>query len=225
MGIGEAQLIETVKASGILSGYEWGNMARPDGVFLSIELQNPKNPEPETARLNTSLGTLLGKAVYGYNDDTLVSVVQMLALSQGVTLSCAESCTGGYFGKAVTDMAGSSAYFTGGIIAYSNTVKTSVLNVSHDLLKTHGAVSVQCAEAMAHGCQTLFQSGYAVSITGIAGPARGTPEKPVGTVCFGIATPDATVLTYTRLFFGNRDDIRKKSVYHSLNYLRLAMMP
>jgi len=223
MGISEAQLIETVKASGILSGYEWGNMARPDGVFLSIKLQNPKASESEIAHLNTSLGTLLGKTIYGYNKDTLPRVVQELALSQGVTLSCAESCTGGYFGKAVTDIDGSSAYFMGGIIAYSNTVKTSVLHVSPDLLKAYGAVSVECAEAMARGCQSIFRSHYAVSITGIAGPGGGTPEKPVGTVCFGIATPEARVLTYRRLFFGNRDDIRKKSLYHGLNYLRLAI--
>lgn len=223
MGISEAELIDTVKRSKVLDGYEWGNMAKPEGVFLSIRLHNPQAPESEISSINAGLESIFGKMIYGYDNDTLPTVVQKLALASKLTLSCAESCTAGYLGKVVTDVPGSSAYFTGGVISYSNTAKTRLLQVSPELLKTYGAVSIECAEAMVQGCKTLFKSDYAISITGIAGPDGGTAEKPVGTVCFGIAIPEGRVLTFKRLFFGNRDDIRKKSVFHALNYLRLFM--
>lgn len=223
MGISEAELIETVKSSEILNGYEWGNTAKAEGVFLSIRLKNPKTPGQEISNLNAAFKALFGKTIYGYNDDTMPGVIQQLALTRNFTISCAESCTAGYLGKVITDLPDSSAYFTGGVIAYSNAIKTSLLQVSPELLKAYGAVSLECAEAMALGCKVLFKSDYAISITGIAGPGGGTPEKPVGTVCFGIATPEGKIFTFRRLFFGNRDDIRKKSVFHGLNYLRQSL--
>jgi len=105
-----------------------------------------------------------------------------------LTIAVAESCTGGLLGSRITDVPGSSEYFLGGVIAYQNEVKESLLYVPHEVIATHGAVSAQTVEAMASGCRELFKCDIAVSITGIAGPGGGSAEKPVGLVYVGLAT-------------------------------------
>jgi len=105
-----------------------------------------------------------------------------------LTIAVAESCTGGLLGSKITDVAGSSEYFLGGVIAYQNEVKESLLHVPQDVIASHGAVSAQTVEAMASGCRELFKCDIAVSITGIAGPGGGNAEKPVGLVYVGLVT-------------------------------------
>lgn len=122
---------------------------------------------------------------------------------RGYTLATAESCTGGLIGHLVTSVPGSSEYYIGGIIAYSNAVKRDVLGVPEEILRTVGAVSSECAEAMARGVRALLKTDYAVATTGIAGPGGGTPTKPVGLVYIACAGPEGTVVEEHR-FTGDR---------------------
>jgi len=112
----------------------------------------------------------------------------------GKTLAVAESCTGGLLASRITDVPGSSDYFLGGIVAYSNEVKKNLLGVPEEVLSTVGAVSKECAERMAQGARELFGADFALAITGIAGPGGGTEEKPVGLVYIALATPQGALV-------------------------------
>ena len=109
-------------------------------------------------------------------------------LAQGLTIACAESCTGGLLTSRLTDIAGSSAYVMGSVVSYTNRIKESLVGVRHETLLSHGAVSEETAREMASGALSRLESDVAVSTTGIAGPTGGTDEKPVGTVCFAVAS-------------------------------------
>ena len=139
----------------------------------------------------------------------------------GKTCGTAESCTGGGVGNAITSVAGASAVFWGGIISYDNSVKRDVLNVPKEVLETKGAVSSECAAAMADGARRLLKTDFAVSITGIAGPDGGSAEKPVGLVWFGIAS-SAGVKTESVIFSGGRAEVRSGAVEHALGMILTA---
>lgn len=139
-----------------------------------------------------------------------------------LTCATAESCTGGGVGSAITGVPGSSEVFWGGVISYDNSVKRGVLGVPQDVLETKGAVSAECAEAMAQGVRTLLKTDLAVSITGIAGPGGGSAEKPVGLVWFGLATANG-VSTERRVFDGDRAAVRAAAVEHALGLLLRAV--
>ncbi len=141
-----------------------------------------------------------------------------LALRSGLTLGTAESCTGGLIAGAITAVAGSSGYFYGGIVSYDNSVKMKLLKVPEKVLDTVGAVSSECAAAMAAGAAAALGVECAVSVTGVAGPDGGTPEKPVGTVWFGLCVRGATA-TEVRRFDGGRADVRGQTVLHALELL------
>lgn len=132
-------------------------------------------------------------------------------LSSGrATISGAESCTGGLVSQLITAVPGSSEYFPGAVISYSNGAKSSFLGVKRATLEKHGAVSAECAREMALGAKKNFKSDYAFSVTGIAGPGGGTAAKPVGLVYFGLAAPGG-VKTFRRRFAGGREKIRGSS--------------
>ena len=139
-----------------------------------------------------------------------------------LTLAVAESCTGGLLGSRITDVAGSSEYFLGGVIAYQNEVKEALLHVSHDVIAAHGAVSPETANAMAIGCRGLFKCDIAVSITGIAGPGGGTVEKPVGLVYIGLATSHG-VISRRFQWDGSRMQNKESSVRAAIEMI-LAML-
>jgi PncC family amidohydrolase len=122
--------------------------------------------------------------------NTLEEAVGRLLTEQGLTVAVAESCTGGLIAHRLTNVSGSSAYFVGGVVAYSNEVKERVLEVSGETLAAHGAVSEECAREMARGARRLFDTDVALSSTGIAGPTGGTPQKPVGLVYVALAASD-----------------------------------
>lgn len=164
----------------------------------------------------------LGQFIYGYDDDTLESVVGRLLTEKGMSLATAESCTGGLLGSRLTDIPGSSAYYRGGWIAYSNEAKVQELGVDAEVLAAHGAVSEEVAAQMALGAQARSKADFAVSITGIAGPDGGSAEKPVGLVCFGVAGPEG-VQTTTSRFTGAREDVKWRSSNEALNLIRLAV--
>ena len=146
--------------------------------------------------------------------------------ARGWLLATAESCTGGMIGAAITDVAGSSAWFERGFITYSNEAKFELLGVPADLIAAAGAVSEVVAQAMAVGALAQSHANASVSVTGIAGPGGATPGKPVGMICFGWAFRDAPVATETRIFDGDRAAIRLAAVRHSLQGLidRLALI-
>ncbi len=130
-----------------------------------------------------------------------------LLRAKGLTLAVAESCTGGLLGMRITEVPGASDYFRGGLIAYSNLVKEGVLGVPREILEKHGAVSAECARAMAEGARALFRADLALAITGIAGPTGGTPEKPVGLVYIALASPHG-VEVERHEFRGSRQGVR-----------------
>ncbi len=138
--------------------------------------------------------------------------------NKGLLLATAESCTGGGVAEAITDIAGSSAWFECGFVTYSNAAKSAMLDVPADLIAAHGAVSEEVAAAMARGALGRSQAQVALSTTGIAGPGGAVPGKPVGTVCFGWATADG-VHTERHVFGGDRQAVRAQAVAHALQGL------
>lgn len=134
------------------------------------------------------LKSIIGSYIFGYNDEKLEVIIGTLLKDNYLTLSTAESCTGGMISTMITSIPGSSEYFKGGIVAYSNEIKTSELSVSPYTLIMNGAVSQQVVEQMADGARNRFNTDFAIAVSGIAGPDGGTEEKPVGTIWIGIAT-------------------------------------
>lgn len=141
--------------------------------------------------------------------------------ARGLTCATAESCTGGGVGSAVTAVPGSSAVFLGGVVSYANSVKSGVLGVPPAVLDERGAVSSECAEAMAQGVRRLVGADVAVSVTGIAGPGGGSAEKPVGLVWFGLASASG-VVSESAVFPGDRAAVRAAAVERALGLLLSA---
>lgn len=156
--------------------------------------------------------------IYGYDDDTIETVVLDRLRKRGETLAVAESCTGGGLGARLTSIAGSSDVFLGGVITYSNQLKMTLLGVSSVTLEKHGAVSEECAREMALGAREKTGATWGVSVTGIAGPGRGSEEKPVGLVFIGVAGPTGTTVS-RYVFLGNREAVRERSVQATLTKL------
>jgi nicotinamide-nucleotide amidase len=157
-----------------------------------------------------------------FDDDSLSMRAQAVAAGlklQGRTLALAESCTGGWIAKCCTDLSGSSAWFEAGYVTYSNRAKSEALGVRTASLQRHGAVSEIVAAEMARGARDAAHADWAISVTGVAGPDGGTPDKPVGTVCFGWVGPDDEPETETCLFAGDRDEVRRQTVAHALDGL------
>ena len=142
--------------------------------------------------------------------------VGLALLERKLSLVTAESCTGGWVAQAVTAVAGSSAWFERGFVTYSNESKREMLGVSALTLRRHGAVSEPTARAMARGALRRSRAGFALAITGVAGPGGGTRNKPVGTVCFAWAR-GRKMRSETRRFAGGRSRVRRQSVLHALN--------
>jgi nicotinamide-nucleotide amidase len=164
----------------------------------------------------------LGELVYGVGDESLAAVVGEKLTRQGKTIAVAESCTGGLLAKLLTDIPGSSKYFTYGWITYSDQAKISELGVPADLIQEYGAVSEQVAGAMAAGARNKAGTDYAISITGIAGPAGGTEQKPVGLVYIGVDS-EKGIYTQRCHFSGDRRFIRLRAAQTVLNLLRLKL--
>lgn len=137
----------------------------------------------------------------------------------GMTLTTAESCTGGWIAKAITDISGSSAWFERGFVTYSNEAKHQMIGVGSGTLETHGAVSEAVVREMAQGALYAAGADYAIAVSGIAGPNGGSDEKPVGTVWFGFASKLDGTVAHHQLFDGDRDAVRHKSTEYALQTL------
>jgi nicotinamide-nucleotide amidase len=180
---------------------------------LNLELQ------PIIEALYESIGTY----IFGEGEDKLSQVVGMLLKGKGLTLGSAESCTGGYISHMITLNAGSSAYYKGAIISYSNEIKINQLRVEPKIIETHGAVSEACVKAMAEGARLVLNTDYAIAASGIAGPDGGTKEKPVGTVWIAVSTPYQTVTKQLNLG-DNRERTIQRTAIQALDTLRKILL-
>jgi nicotinamide-nucleotide amidase len=192
-------------------------------IHLTARSDNETKAAQTLDGLADELIAALGVSVFSTNGETLEEVVGSLLKQRGHTVAVAESCTGGMIGMRLTEIAGSSAYFVEGAITYSNDAKVSMLGVDPDTIKNHGAVSAECAEAMAAGMQTRAATDHAISVTGIAGPDGGTEEKPVGTVFIGYAGP-AGAKSVKFVLPGDRHLIRWRASQAALDYLRRQLI-
>jgi len=227
-GIGESTLAEKVASFLELDNPTVAPYAGKGQVRLRISAR--ASTEAEAQKLIEPVAQQLqqigGADYFGVNEDTLASVVGQLLNEADEALGVAESCTGGGLGSMLTDISGSSNYFLGGVMAYDNSVKASVLGVNSSDLYTVGAVSKPVAMQMASGVRSLLSSSWGLSITGIAGPSGGTETKPVGLVYIGLAKPDGTVECFKYQLGQNRSrsSIRQISACHALDQLRRSLL-
>lgn len=198
--------------------------ARPGEVRVRIAARAADEDQAAAlvAAAEEAIRSRLGSHVFGADDVTLEAAVGDALRRRGLTLALAESCTGGLVGHRITNVPGSSDYFLFGAVVYANAAKEAVLGVPGETIRRHGAVSHETAAAMAEGVRRVAGSDIGVATTGIAGPGGGTPAKPVGTVFFGLATPEGT-RTERRLFTGGRGDIKEMAAQEALTLLWLHL--
>lgn len=175
------------------------------------------------AGAETSLAEALGDDCYGRGEEPLAAAVGRLLQERGLTLAVAESCTGGLVASRLTDVAGASAYFERGVVAYSNRAKQDLLGVAEEILRAHGAVSAQCAKAMAEGVRTQAGSDCGLAVTGIVGPDGGSPAKPVGTIFIGVSLGGAVEAQSCR-FLGDRRAVKGQAAVTALDLLRRRLL-
>ncbi len=187
----------------------WGELVETDAVT-------------QLDRAETRLRDRLGLVVYGTDDDDLASVVGQELRTRSLTLAVAESCTGGLVAKRLTDAAGASDFLSCAIVAYANGSKRSLLGVREETLRLHGAVSEATACEMARGVRVVAGASCGLSVTGIAGPGGGSPEKPVGTVWIAAAVGERVEARQFRLF-GDRVEIRERAAQAALALLRVLL--
>jgi nicotinamide-nucleotide amidase len=225
-GVGESHLASEIEPweDSLPSFIKLAYLPQPGMVRLRLTAYGTNRDELQQAvsKAEKELYPYAGKYIFGYDDDTMESVTGQLLRKKRATLSTAESCTGGNIAQLITSIAGSSDYFKGSIVAYSNEIKEQFVGVPHQVLADFGAVSEQTVRAMAEGIRIRFSTDYAIAVSGIAGPGGGTTEKPVGTTWIAVATPTGTVAR--KFLFGDHRgrNIRKASVA-ALNMLRKTL--
>jgi nicotinamide-nucleotide amidase len=224
IGVGESYLAEEIA--------EWENRLRAEGLKLAYL------PSPGIVKLRISgfgtaedevkskvqqyvdeLEELIPHYIFGYNKDQLSEIVGIKLLAKEKTLGICESCTGGYLSHLLTSVSGSSAYYEGSMVTYSNALKMNVLGVKAETLEQFGAVSEAVVGEMAAGGLKAFGTDYAIAISGIAGPTGGTPNKPVGTVCIAVGSKDE-IRKFTFQFGKSRERNIHMSAIFALNELR-----
>ncbi|MEH6504265.1 MAG: nicotinamide-nucleotide amidohydrolase family protein [Cycloclasticus sp.] len=161
------------------------------------------------------------KTIVAMNEEINERTSQLakLLFERHTTLALAESCTGGWIAKVLTDVAGSSEWFLGGVVSYSNAAKHELLAVDEDSLEQFGAVSEQVAKQMVDGAQRVFSASLALSVTGVAGPTGGSAEKPLGLVWFGLKQAAKQAVLIQKVFKGDREQIRQQAVSFALQLL------
>jgi nicotinamide-nucleotide amidase len=224
-GISETQLQEVVSrmpefSQGVTVGY-YPNFPE-NHLTLTMRGRDRQTLEEALDRLTASLAQEVGDVLLGPGMVPLEGLVGRGLKEQGLTLAVAESCTGGLICHRLTNIPGSSDYFLGGVVSYSNEAKMDLLRVPGETLARHGAVSAEAAQAMALGVREIFHTSVGLSVTGIAGPSGGSPGKPVGTVYLGLATPQG-LETYYYLFHGTREEIKTLSAQTALDRLRRGL--
>lgn len=222
-GLTESQLDEMLKplATGPLAKLSF--RAHYPDLSLRLIVDGGAEQEPLFTELRRRISEILGTHVYAQSDATLEAVVGQMLLEKHYSLALAESCTGGYISRRVTRIAGSSAYYYGGVITYSNDAKIHFLGVKPETLGKYGAVSRETALEMSRGIRKISGASIGFSVTGIAGPAGGSPEKPVGTVWMSM---DCDHCQEARLFQfnGDRERVIAGASQAALNWLRMQLL-
>jgi nicotinamide-nucleotide amidase len=220
-GIGESLVQEKIAGplqSQVETGLDLGYCARPGQVDVRLAARGGDAPQ-RVAEAEAIVRELLGPHLYGVEDDELETVVVRLLTKRKETLAVAESCTGGCLANRLTNVPGASAVLLAGLVTYSNAAKQKFLGVQADTLARHGAVSEPVAREMAEGARHQSQTDYALSVTGIAGPSGGSPEKPVGTVFIGLAGPTRTLIE-RNLNPYDRETFKQVTAQQALDLLR-----
>ena len=188
------------------------------GVDIRLSCRNIKIIQD----IEEILTPVIEKYVYGYDDVSLEEVVGNRLRELGLTLATAESCTGGLLGHRITGVSGSSDYYLGGVVSYNNKAKMELLGVKKQTLEKFGSVSEETVREMAQGVKSLFKTDLGISISGIAGPTGGSPEKPVGLIYIGLSSEkEVTIKKFN--FFRDRDSNKRISSQVALNMIRLAL--
>lgn len=225
-GVGESFLAELIAGweDNLPSNIRLAYLPQPGIVRLRLTATGNDKIGLEKMLTNQieQLKKIIPDIIFGYDSDTLEQVIGELLKKSGATICTAESCTGGYLAHMITRVSGSSAYFKGSVIAYSNELKTSLLGVDPMLINEHGAVSREVVEAMAMGARKKLKTSYALSTSGIAGPTGGTPEKPVGTVWIALAGPKGVESRHF-LFGSHRERNIHITALAALNMLRTKL--
>jgi nicotinamide-nucleotide amidase len=226
-GMGESFLVERIQdwEDQLPEDLSLAYLPSPGRVRLRLRGQS-YNREALLTLLDEQLiklHDLIPELIYGYDDDKMEEIIGQLLMSEGKTIALAESCTGGYIGHKLTEVPGSSSYFLGSAVTYSNEAKSKLLGIEKTLIMDHGAVSEEVVKAMAQGARSLYGSDYALATTGIAGPGGGTKDKPVGTVWIALA--DNQQVIAKRFQFGDHR-IRNinMTTFAALNLLRKHMV-
>jgi nicotinamide-nucleotide amidase len=224
-GVGESSLDAELKDVAEEAGVELGfRTSFPDNALRPLaRAATAEEAEAKVSAIADQIRERFGSIIYSESDETMETVVGRLLTERGKTVAVAESCTGGLIGEKLTRAPGSSAYFLGGIIAYSNDAKMSLLDVPEELLVKYGAVSREVAQAMAEGARERFGADFGISTTGISGPDGGTEEKPVGLVCVGIASEHGTH-TDDFIFPLDRERHRQISAQVGLDWVRRSLL-
>jgi nicotinamide-nucleotide amidase len=222
MGISESHLADLLgDRARTVRGLPVAYLPGVAGIDLRLTTRGMSSDDA-TALLDAAIAELepiIGEHIYGRDDADLAEVVLQRSRALGFRIAVAESCTGGMLGARLTAIPGSSDVFVGGVIAYDNDVKTALLNVPPAIIRTHGAVSEEAARAMASGIRERMGTQIAIAVTGIAGPDGGTPDKPVGLVWIA-AEVDGRARATTRVYPGNREEIRQRASQGALDLVR-----
>ncbi len=194
---------------------------------ISLRIAASAESEEEAQRLieptAQTIYERLGPLVFGEGDLELQHVVAQMLETRGLTLSTAEGCTGGTVAERLVSISGASRWYCGGLVAYAQEAKHELLDVSTDLVETHGTVSREVAEAMASGCRRRFSSDLAVATVGICGPAGATSDKPIGTLWVSVCGPTETISNRFTVW-GDRPTIQSRAAKHALNQIRLWLV-
>jgi nicotinamide-nucleotide amidase len=225
-GLGESALAARIESweSALPSNIKLAYLPQPGIVRLrlSVSGEDGEQLKESVHQQCRQLSQLIPELIFGFDDMLMEEVVGHYLKQTGKTMSAAESCTGGYLSHLITSIPGSSAYFNGSVVSYTNEAKHQMLGVPVQTIEDHGAVSKEVVEAMAVGAKKQFSTDFALAISGIAGPDGGTAEKPVGTVWVALATVDGV---QSQLFhFGeHRGRNIRRSALAALNMLRLEL--
>jgi nicotinamide-nucleotide amidase len=192
-------------------------------IRLTAKASSEEEAQHLIGKVENELRPLLEEYIFATNEQRLEDVVGELLTAKKMTLSLAESCTGGLVTNMITDVSGSSRYLKGTAVCYDNSIKTKIAHVPEETLAVHGAVSKETAVCLAEGIKEVFSTDIGIGITGIAGPGGGTPEKPVGLVYIAVAGKDGTEC-YEHQFTGLRADNKLRAALTALNHLRRYLL-
>ena len=225
-GISESLLAERLGNLGDLLGdAKLAFLPSPSGVRLRISVTGSDRAlcESKLKQIELQIRVKSGKYIYGVDQEELESVLGRLLILHSLKLAAAESCTGGMIAHRITNVPGSSQYFERGVVAYSNESKIDILGVRSETISSHGAVSKQVAEEMASGIRRIAGTDIGISTTGIAGPAGGTPEKPVGLVWLGYADEEEALAVQFN-FGDNRLRVKERATQAALELVRRRIL-